>query len=298
MALIATSLLLSLALADQHLLPRRLIFINTTSDDKFEEFIEAANASTVHEIELPNIHTNEYPSKGEHVSWKAWLQIDEERARGGIMYAGLHPDEEYISDNSSIQSDDSWLTCMRLTRFRNPGLPLDEPIQSDCSNVFPDECLQFLNEISEDGRLCLNSTMRRDQWEDSPCSGALNDEHTRQVLEPDKVFRVTHLNNLTTAASALNEDGSPDERYDALVNSVYMLAVGFARVSDKENRASDTTIDRDAQTVPSKFICMRAGEFSEGSRTLEDIEDVGVGMSAPVGWIMVLAACVMAAGML
>lgn len=141
MALIVTSLFLSLALAGDS----QLTFINTTSDDLFQDFIEAANASTVQEIELPNIHTNEYPSNDDdNTTWKAWLRIDEERARGGIMYAGLHPDEEYISDNSTVQSDDSWLACMTLTRFRKPGLSLDESIESDCSNVFSDKCLEFL----------------------------------------------------------------------------------------------------------------------------------------------------------
>ncbi|KAM7188281.1 hypothetical protein V8F33_010718 [Rhypophila sp. PSN 637] len=295
MALIAaTSLLLSLALADQHLLPRGLSFANTTSDDRFDEYIMAANVSTVREIVLPNIHTSEYPAKGENANWKAWLRVDEKSARGGAMFAGLHPDELYISDNGTIQSDDTWLMCMKLTRFRNPGLPLDATIQSNCSNVFPAECLQFLNAISEDGRLCLNSTMLRDQWKDSPCSGALNGEHTQEVLEPERVFRVTNLDSLQTATSVLGENGSPEKRYDALVNSVYMLAVGFARASNNENRASDTTIDRDAETFPSKFICMRADDFSEGSRTLKDIANRGVGMSAPVGWTMVLAACVLA----
>ncbi|KAM7223372.1 hypothetical protein V8F06_001249 [Rhypophila decipiens] len=295
MALIAaTSLLLSLALADQHLLPRELSFANTTSDDRFDKFIAAANASTVREIVLPNIHTSEYPSKGENANWKVWLQTDEQTARGGGMLAGLHPDELYISDNGTIQSDDTWLGCMKLTRFRNPGLPLDATIQSNCSNVFPAECLQFLNAISEDGRLCLNATMLRDQWEDSPCSGALNGEHSPGVLEPYRIFRVTRLDDLVTSTSVLSENDSPDKRYDALVNSVYMLAVGFARASDNENRTSDTTIDRDAQTFPSKFICMRADHFSEGSRTLKDIANTGAGMSAPVGWTMVLAACVLA----
>lgn len=50
--------------------------------------------------------------------------------------------------------------------------------------------------------------------------------------------------------------------------------------------------------VLSKFICMCVGEFFEGSRMLEDIEDVGVGMSVLVGWIMVLVVCVMVVGML
>lgn len=276
-------------------------FIDTTSDSKFDAFIEASNASTVREIELPNIHTTRYPSKDENVDWKAWLQVDEQTARGGLIYAGLHPNEGYISESGTIRSDDSWLTCMRLTRFRNPGLPVDQAIQSDCSNMFPAECLQFLHDISRDGRLCHNSTMPRDQWEDSPCSGALNGEHTRRVLEPDHVFRVTHLSNLTTATSTQNEDGSPDQRYEALAKSVYMLAVGFARASDKENRSSDTIIDRDAETVPSKFICMRADKFSEGSRTLKDLANIGVRMSLPaVGWTMILITCVgfMTAGIL
>lgn len=291
MALIATSLFISLALADDS----QLTFINTTSDDLFQDFIKAANASTVQEIELPNIHTNEYPSNNDNnTTWKAWLRIDEERARGGIMYAGLHPDEEYISDNSTVQSDDSWLTCMKLTRFRNPSLSLDESIESDCSNVFSDECLEFLDLISKDGRLCLNATTHRGQWEDSPCSGALNSEHTRNVLEPEKSFRVTHLRNLTTAAVALNEDGDPDNRYNALVNSVYMLSVGFARASDWQNSLSRPTIDQDAETVQSRFICMRADDFSDGSRTLDDIEDVGLKASAPISWMMMLAAFVVA----
>ncbi|KAK0387459.1 LOW QUALITY PROTEIN: hypothetical protein NLU13_5771 [Sarocladium strictum] len=296
MALIATSLLLSLALAEQHLLPRRLNSVDATSDDKLEEFLEAANASSLQEVKFPNIHTEEYPSNGDEVNWKAWLQVDEERARGGTMFAGLHPDEEYISDNSTIESDGSWLICMRLTRFRNPDIPFDQPLRSDCSNIFPEECLDFLSEVSKDGRLCLNSTTRRDQWEDSPCADVLNGEHTQSVLEPAKVFRVTHLSNLTTATSAM-EDGGPD---DSLVNSVYMFAVGFARARDDENRASDTTIDEDAPTVPSRFICMRADQFSPGSRTLEDIEDVGTGMSASMGWTVAVAACVVAmtAGML
>ncbi|KAM7205176.1 hypothetical protein V8F20_003313 [Naviculisporaceae sp. PSN 640] len=291
-ALIATSLLLTLASASPNLLPRQVNFANTTSDAKFNEFIAASNASTVRELELPNIHTTEYPAKDQNVEWKAWLQVTEERARGGAMYAGLHPDDKYIFNNSSIQADDSWLTCMRLTRFRNPGLPLDQSVQSDCSNVFPTDCLQYLHEVSQDGRLCHNSTVRREKWDDSPCSGALNGEHTPQVLEPDEVFRVTHLDNLEMATSVLGENGSPDQRYDALVNSVYMLAVGFARASDKQNNFSDTNIDTDAETVPSKFICMRADRFSEGSRTLQDIENVGVGTSASgVGWTMLMAAC-------
>jgi hypothetical protein len=206
------------------------------------------------------------------------------------MYAGLHPGEEYISENGTVQSDDSWLTCMKLTRFRNPGLSLDESIESDCSNVFSDECLEFLDLVSEDGRLCLNATTRRDQWEDSRCSSTLNGEHTQSVLEPEKSFRVTQLRNLTTGTSALEEDGDPDDRYGALVNSVYMLSVGFARASDRQISLSRPTIDQDAETVRSRFICMRAEDFSDGSRTLEDIEDVGRRASPPVGWTMVVAA--------
>ncbi|KAK4206342.1 hypothetical protein QBC37DRAFT_435098 [Rhypophila decipiens] len=300
MALLTTSLLLSLALADHHqgLLPRNISFpINITSDVKFDDFIASANASTVRDIVAPNIHTNEYPSTGQDVEWKAWLEIDELSARGGAMRAGFHPGEEYISDNGTVQSDDSWLACMRLTRFRNPGLPVDEVIQTNCSNVFPDECLQFLNQISQDGRLCHNSTEIEDRplWENSPCSGALNGEYfTRLVLEPSKFVHVDQVYDLLTATGTLQEDGGPDQRYDALVNSVYMLAVGFARAIEKANRTSDPRIDPDAETVPSQFICMRADHFSNGSRTLNDIANVGIGMSAPVGWTMVLAACIVA----
>lgn len=289
--------LLSLASVDQHLLPRQVGFNNARSQDRFEEFIESANASTVRELEVPNIHTNEYPSKGKKVKWKAWVAFDEEDAVGGMVSGGLYPDEDYIFDNGTVQSDDSWLTCLTFTRFRDPGLPLDEPIESDCSNDFSDDCLEFLNEFSDDGELCL-STNRGEQWKDSPCGGELNGDHSCSVLEPYEVFNVTHLNNLTDAVITVNEDGDPDDdRYNALVTSVYLLTVGFARASYDGNRVS---IDRDAETVPSKFVCMRPDEFSDGSRTIEDIEDVGVGISGPGGWTMVLVACAVAltAGML
>ncbi|KAK4206571.1 hypothetical protein QBC37DRAFT_434744 [Rhypophila decipiens] len=303
-ALIATPLLLALASGHQTLLPRQEIdWLNTTSDAKFDGFIARANASTTRLIELPNIHTSKYPSKeDQNTDWKAWLWTTEQLARGGAMFGGLHPDDKYISANGSVQVDDSWLACMRLTRFRNPGLPLDQTIQSDCSNVFPADCLQYLHEFAQEGRMChnlnsLNLGRTREKWNEGPCSGALNGEHDPMVLEPDKVFRVNHLDDLQTASTSVyGENRKPDTRYDAVVNSVYMLAVGFARASDKQpNRFSNTSIDMDAETVPSKFICMRADKFSQGSRTLEDISNMGVTTRAPLlGLTLVMGACVAA----
>jgi hypothetical protein len=290
MALIATSLLLALASAEQNLVPRELSFYNSTTDDKFEEFLESTNASAAVAIMVPDIHTSAYPAESHQVRWWAWLGVTEEDADGGIIDGGLYPFASYISDNGSVEVDDSWLTCVSLTRFYDPGLSLDEPVQSNCSNVFSDGCLEFLEQISDDGRLCVNSTMR-DQWEDSPCSGELNGKHSKSVLEPYDVFHPTHLDNFTQVASSVNEDG-PDNRYDAFVKSVYLFAVGFARLGDEEVDAMGETrleIDEDADRVRSHFVCLRPDQFSEGSRTLEDIEDAGGRMGLSVGAVVGLA---------
>ncbi|KAL2203696.1 hypothetical protein CC79DRAFT_1324548 [Sarocladium strictum] len=301
MALIATSLLLALASAEQNLHSRELSFHNSTTNDKFEEFLESTNASAAVDITVPNLHTNAYPAESQQVRWWAWLGITEKDANGGLVDGGLYPDARYISENGSVEVDDSWLTCVSLTRFYDPGLSLDEDVESDCSNVFSDECLEFLEQLSDDGRLCANSTMR-EQWEDSPCSGELNGKHTKSVLEPYDVFHPTHLNNFTQVASSVNDDG-PDNRYDAFVKSVYLFAVGFARLGDEEVNARGKTvweIDEDADRVRSQFVCLRPDQFSEGSRTLEDIEDAGGRMGVSVGAVVGLAsfAVAMTAGLL
>lgn len=292
MALIATSLFLTLASAEHHLHPRELSFRNSTTNDDFFEFLEGTNASAAVDIRIPNLHTDAYPAETQQVRWWAWLGITEEDTNGGMVEGGLYPDERYISENGSVQVDDSWLTCLSLTRFYDPGLSLDEPVQSNCSNIFSDECLAYLDAIHDDGRLCRNSTTFRNQWEDSPCSGELNGKHSKSVLEPYAVFQPTHLNNLTEVAVSVNDDGDPEDRYDAFLKSVYMFAVGFAKAGDSDvNSAGETLweIDEDADRVRSQFVCLRPDEFSEGSRTLGDIED-GVGkMGVSVGWMTGLA---------
>jgi hypothetical protein len=298
MALLITSLLLSLALAEHSLIPRAgsrsnsADFIYTTTNKNFTEWIERANASTVRNVMLPDIHLNEYPAEGVEVAYKAWVHIDEESGGLSSAEAGLHPDENYINKNGSLKFDDSWLTCMQLTRFRDPGLPLDEPINTNCSNVFEDECLEYLKEISDDGRLCLNATtMNRNQWEDSPCEGALGGDHDRSVLEPYETFQATHLANLSQMTLPLKNDMPVEERYDYFIDSVYFLAVGYARATGNETSLGPV-IDEDAPTVPSKFICMRPDKFSDGSRTIEDVEAAGVVVGAPAFWTLMLVAVV------
>jgi hypothetical protein len=139
--------------------------------------------------------------------------------------------------------------------------------------------------------------LRYKPWEETPCEGVLTDETTPFIYQPSDVFHPTHTSNLTYFSPPLREDMPAEDRYDFYLDSVYMLTLGFARANDSDNGKTGNGLDEKAPSVESRVVCMRPDEFKTGSRTLQDVEDLGAGMSAPVGWAVLAGGAAMMFGL-
>lgn len=202
MALLASSLLFPLALADGTLFPRHDNYVNQTSLESFQDWLGTANASATHEVQFPNIYQDAYPGDpDDEVKHIIWLRIDDEtHDTAEQANAGIHPGDapHAISENGTLNVNDTWAVCPSVTRFRDHGLPRDVPINRNCSNVFPEDCLAWLRNLGSGGNMCINAALGNPSpWKDSPCDGALDGDSTPRVLEahagghPNRLFNWT-----------------------------------------------------------------------------------------------------------
>lgn len=272
MALFTAILLIPLALANGYLFPSLEGYSNTSAEGgSFEEWLATADASAEESVRFRSIY-GEYPGGKEGTIYTDWLRVDAATDEDPPQaVAGIHPglNTELYHENGTIDTNPSWAVCLSLTRFRDTGILRDEPIAANCSNVFPTDCIDWLESTNPRQNMCINDARNRSSpWKGSPCDGVLEGQNSDGVLEPSFVGNPIHMLNLTVSLPF--EDDETTNAYD----DVYMLTASFAQWDPDEEK-----VMADSERIKNSFTCLRADE-----------SDAGVSLSAPSKWAMAFGA--------
>lgn len=292
---LTAAFLLHVALAQSSLFSRQEGLKNVTSSQEFEEWLDSANATRRVEVLLPEIHNRTYPGNGVDTAFTAWLKIDDMKKTPAhpkgiqpLAYAGIQPRPDVIADNHTVLYDDSWRVCLGILQFKDHGIPIDEPVHANCSNVFKEDCLSALQNSLEGENICLDSDDFVTNFVQGACRGQPTDQWASIFTAPNVPDKLTNY-AIEAPGNTGDLDGSGDATtYDLLAQDVYMLVVGFGESSD--DRDEILGINPSENRADAKLICMRADTFHEGSKDLEDVDDGGIGMSASLGLSLLLSA--------
>ena len=293
---LAAAVLLPVALAQPSLVARQEGLKNVTSSEDFDDWLRSANATRHVEVQLPQIHNTSYGDGSDNTTFTAWLKIDDmkkttEHPKGiqPLAYAGIQPQADVIADNQTVLYDDSWRLCMGIVQFKDHGIPIDEPVHANCSNVFEQDCLDSLQQNLGSNNICVDSDdFLMTSFEEGKCKRKPSEQWASAFNAPEVPDKLINY-AVDAPGNTGNLDGSGEATtYDLLAQDVYVLVVGFGQASDDDDAING--VNASSVHGGSRLVCMRADTFNGNSRDLEEIEDVGVGMSASLGWSLLISA--------
>ncbi|KAL2206596.1 hypothetical protein CC79DRAFT_1323022 [Sarocladium strictum] len=162
--------------------------------------------------------------------------------------------DELLDEEGESQADDSWGYCYVAHQFVGLNLTNGADVQSDCSGVFSDECLEWLNEFADAGSLCRRRTSpeRYFPWEDSPCE----DYGRRAFPSPADMtpFRYGNLSSVGRAgANVVLVTGPEDRWWEEALDSVWFLSVGYVPGPVGESDFGASSRD---ELPPSSMACI------------------------------------------
>lgn len=162
--------------------------------------------------------------------------------------------DELLDEEGGSKADDSWGYCYVAHQFVGLNLTNDADVQSDCSGVFSNECLEWLNEFADAGTLCRSRTSSGPYfpWDDSPC-----EDYSRRAfpLPADMTpFRYGNLSGVGRVGAGMVLVTGPEDRWwEEALDSVWFLSVGYIPGPVDGNNAGPASR---VELPPSSMACL------------------------------------------
>jgi hypothetical protein len=263
-----------------------------------EHLFDSPNATSFATMKGPDV-SKAYPGHGS-ADWEAFIRLTgnvlplrnsssrEDRITVADTGVTISNDSSLRGPNDTFKAHDSWAMCIgfELLIASNDEYPLDKEVDPSCKGLVEDKCLEWLEELASEGDFCSKPMHDSELWENTPCQG--NEKVLAESIGPWRSKKLDGLPLHDMSWMTVFEKGDESnstkaslEAYDSMVQSVWMVWVGFGH-SDDLRRGESRMREGDVK-VPSMFRCIRADNFAEGSRDTEDIqksieEDAGAGL--------------------
>lgn len=257
------------------------------SPEEWIQIMDSPNATNTIHVPGYNISRSYDDDDGISVNWTMSLKVvadipvpNSDNEFFTATEIRIHPPESMTMRNGSADpADDSWLHCETYLFTVEMG-GADDEINPRCEGVVSDDCLDALKDIALTNS-CATSPARPEACEGDVSRGL--GAATWGPISPQTEFYYQY-----ESPEEPHEQGGTDA-YDKAIREVTVMILGFAQTNQTEEDSPYKSGMEPNSQLRGGLSCIRAQDFSEGSRTFSAAPTTAVSASLMVGALALMA---------